>query len=140
MKVSTVEVDAYPRAFHRAKNLQEFIRLRDDAAVVFDPEKDAALAGVVGAFVYLLLSIPITILVAPLERAMMERIVENAAGMPPEFREYVGTYLGSAIQVVVGFGFMLVVGSMFSTIGGVIGALLFKKSLPPVSDMPTQAG
>ncbi|HVH26602.1 MAG TPA: DUF5518 domain-containing protein [Vicinamibacterales bacterium] len=99
------------------------------------------LAGVAGALVYLLLSIPITILVAPLERAMMERIVENAAGMPPEFRQYVGTYLGSAIQVVVGFGFMLVVGSMFSTIGGVIGAMLFKKSLPPpAADLPTQVG
>jgi hypothetical protein len=91
--------------------------------------------------VYLLLSIPIAIVLAPFERAMMERIVENAAGMPPEFREYVGTYLGSAIQVAVGFGFMLVVGSMFATIGGVIGAMLFKKSLPPpATDMPTQVG
>ena len=99
------------------------------------------LAGVAGALVYLLLSIPITIVLAPFERAMMERIVENAAGMPPEFREYVGTYLGSAIQVAVGFGFMLVVGSMFATIGGVIGAMLFKKSLPPpATDMPTQVG
>jgi hypothetical protein len=98
------------------------------------------LAGVVGALVYLLLSIPITILVAPLERAMMERIVQNTAGLPPEFREYVGSYLGSAIQVVVGFGFMLVIGSMFSTIGGVIGALLFKKSLPSAPDNATQAG
>jgi hypothetical protein len=99
------------------------------------------LAGVTGALVYLLLSIPITIVLAPFERAMMERIVENAAGMPPEFREYVGTYLGSAIQVAVGFGFMLVVGSMFATIGGVIGAMLFKKSLPPAgTELPTQVG
>jgi hypothetical protein len=99
------------------------------------------LAGIVGACVYLLLSIPITILVAPLERAMMERIIENAGGMPPEFRQYVGTYAGGAIQVVVGFAFMLVVGSLFSTIGGVIGAMIFKKQPPPATlDMPGQSG
>ena len=28
--------------------------------------------------------------------------------MPPEFRQYVGTYMGGAIQLVVGFFFMLV--------------------------------
>ena len=88
-------------------------------------------AGVVGAVVYLLLSIPITILVAPLERAMVDRIIQNTGGMPPEFREYVGTYAGGAIQVVFTFLFMLFVGSMFSTVGGLAGAAIFKKDLPP---------
>jgi hypothetical protein len=89
------------------------------------------LAGVAGAFVYLLLSIPITILIAPMEREVMQRILDNAgSGMRPEFREYVGTFVGGAIQIVIGFIFMLVVGSMFSTLGGVLGAVLFKKQTP----------
>jgi hypothetical protein len=98
------------------------------------------LAGGVGALVYLLLSIPITMLVAPLERAMMERMIENAGGMPPAFREYVGTYVGGAIQLLVGFGFMLFVGSLFSAAGGAIGAMIFKKQLPPGTiDVPSQS-
>src|SRR5436309_8139061 len=35
------------------------------------------LAGVVGAFVYVILSIPITILVAPIERVLLERVLQN---------------------------------------------------------------
>ena len=55
--------------------------------------------------------------------------------MPPEFREYAGTYMGGAFKLVVGFFFMLVVGSMLSTLGGVLGALIFKKPLPPARSM-----
>ena len=55
-----------------------------------------------GAFIYLVLSIPITLLMAPMERVMMERIIESGS-MPPEFREYAGTYMGGAIQLAVGF-------------------------------------
>jgi uncharacterized membrane protein YeaQ/YmgE (transglycosylase-associated protein family) len=98
------------------------------------------LAGVVGAFVYLVLSIPITLLVAPLERAMMERIIDSGT-LPPEFREYVGSYVGGAVQIILSFGFMLVAGAVFSTIGGVLGAMIFKKQLPPGTiDIPTQSG
>jgi hypothetical protein len=84
------------------------------------------LAGIVGAFVYLVLSIPIAILMAPLRRVMMERIMSNSAGMPPEFRQYAGTYLGGAFGVVLGFIIILVFGAIFSTLGGLLGAAIFK--------------
>jgi hypothetical protein len=79
------------------------------------------MAGVVGAFVYLILSIPISILIAPMERMVMQRIVDNS-NMPPEFRDYMGTYVGGGIRLALGFIFMLFVGSIFSTVGGLIGA------------------
>jgi hypothetical protein len=85
------------------------------------------LAGLVGAFVYLVLSIPITILMAPMERVMMERIVNSSGSMPPEFRQYVGTYMGGAVQLLFGFLFILVFGAIFSTLGGLLGAAVFKK-------------
>ena len=88
------------------------------------------LAGVAGAFVYLVLSIPITLLMAPMERIMMERIIDSGR-MPPEFREYAGTYMGGAIKLAVGFFFMLVFGSMVAALGGVLGSLIFKKPAPP---------
>jgi hypothetical protein len=93
---------------------------------------------VIGAFVYLLVSIPVTILVAPLERAVLQRLAETAGNMPPEFRDYVGGYIGGAIGIAIGFMFMLFAGSIFSTLGGLLGAALFRK--PPQSstiDVPT---
>ena len=45
------------------------------------------LAGVIGAFVYLVLSIPINLLMTPMERVLFERLSETMSNMPPEFRE-----------------------------------------------------
>ena len=87
------------------------------------------LAGIVGAFIYLVLSIPITIVMAPMERVMMERIIRNAGSMPPEFRNYVGTNIGTALRVAFGFFFILVFGCIFSTLGGLLGAVIFKKQM-----------
>jgi hypothetical protein len=96
------------------------------------------LAGVVGACIYLVLSIPITILMAPLERVIMDRIVRDAGNnMPPEFRSYVGTTLGTAFRLVFGFLFVLVFGCIFSTLGGLLGSAMFKKPLhTPAQDVP----
>jgi hypothetical protein len=98
-------------------------------------------AGLTGAVIYLLLSIPITLLMAPVERVMMERVIESGR-LPPEFQAYVGTYTGGAVRLVAGFFFMVVVGAIFSTIGGLIGAAVFKKTVPPgtpaVIDIPAE--
>ena len=95
------------------------------------------LAGIVGAVIYLVLSIPITILMAPMERVMMERIINSSRSMPPEFRQYVGTYMGGALQVAFGFVFILVFGAIFSTLGGLLGAAIFKKPMHgPAHDGP----
>jgi hypothetical protein len=84
-------------------------------------------AGVAGAFIYLALSIPITLLMAPMERVIMERIIRNAGNVPPEFREYVGTNLGTGLRLAFGFMFVLVCGCIFSTLGGLLGAAVFKR-------------
>jgi hypothetical protein len=99
------------------------------------------LAGIVGAVIYLVLSIPITILMAPMQRVMMERIFRNAGSLPPEFRDYVGTSIGTALGLAIGFFFILVFGCIFSTLGGLLGAAIFKKQLPPGTvDGPVQSG
>jgi len=85
------------------------------------------LAGIVGAFIYLVLSIPIAILMAPMMRAMMDRIMSDSAGMPPEFRQYAGPYMRGAFGVVFGFIIVLVFGAIFSTLGGLLGAAIFRK-------------
>jgi hypothetical protein len=66
-----------------------------------------------------------------MERVLVQRIIENAGSMPPEFREYVGTYIGGGVRLTLGFIFMLIVGSIFSTLGGLVGVVIFGKKLPP---------
>ena len=98
------------------------------------------LAGIVGAFVYVLLSIPITLIVAPMERLVLQRLMENAGDVPPEFREYARAYIGGRIRFVFGFILMLFVGSIFSTLGGLLGAAIFRKRQPPgIATVPPPA-
>ena len=91
------------------------------------------LAGVAGAFVYLVIKVPVDLVFGPIEREMMRRIVENMAGADG-FRDYAdrADLVAGPIRLAIGFFFMLVVGAIFSTVGGLIGAMVFRKS-PPVS-------
>jgi hypothetical protein len=91
------------------------------------------LAGIVGALVYLVVSIPIALLVAPMEREVLQRLLESSGRMPPEFRDFVGSRAAHGVRLVIGFVFMLLVGTIFSTLGGLIGAVLFRKPLPPAA-------
>ncbi len=97
------------------------------------------IAGVIGAFVNLILSIPITILMAPMQRAFMERVIDGG-NLPPEFREMMTSGMGTAFGLVLGFFFALMAGVVFSTLGGVLGALIFRRPAPPappVIDVPS---
>src|SRR5262249_58557137 len=90
------------------------------------------LAGIAGSFVYLIVSIPMTLL-APMEREVLHRVLEDSR-MPPEVRAWLGTSPGSGsliIIICVMFVFMLIVGAIFSTLGGLLGAVIFRKPLPP---------
>jgi hypothetical protein len=101
------------------------------------------LAGLIGAAVHLVLSIPITLLMAPMEHAMMQRIVDFAGSMQPEMRDTLEKLavqrgqLGPAAFVIgriAGFIFMLFLGAIFSTIGGLLGAIFFRKpDAPPAN-------
>ena len=87
------------------------------------------LAGMSGAIIYVVLAIPISILMAPFERAMVQRVFENTRNMPPEFDELMGR-VGRGLLLVMGFIFMLCAGAVFSTLGGILGVALFKKRPP----------
>lgn len=71
--------------------------------------------------------------------ALIDRIMENAGNIPPEMREAIerakaGGFAAGAAGVgmaIIGLLVSLVVYSIFATLGGLVGALLFKKE-PPV--------
>jgi hypothetical protein len=90
-----------------------------------------------GAVVHAAISIPLSLLLGPAERAMAERLIEVA---PPEMREIFERYAGRErefsagffiVAQIVGLMFWACVGAIFASIGGVLGAAIFKKRLPP---------
>jgi hypothetical protein len=93
------------------------------------------LAGVAGAVLTVILSIPISWLMSPVERELLERIArQTGQDLPPAFEGPMG------VLVYLAFGcLMLFVGAVFSTLGGLLGAALFRKpSTPGVIDIPPQ--
>ena len=105
------------------------------------------LAGLTGAFVRFVVAIPIDILVAPMEQAMLQRLMDTGT-FPPEARDILERYgrsgaTGGAYFILsrlVGLMFWIVVGGVFSTVGGLLGALIFKTETPPgVIDIPPTA-
>jgi hypothetical protein len=92
------------------------------------------LAGVVGTFVWLIVSVPINAALAPFQSEMMQRAMRNASDMAPEARAFLesmsaGPVIG--LGLIFGFFVMLCVGTLFGMIGGIFGALMFRKNAPP---------
>jgi len=102
------------------------------------------LAGLAGALIHFVVSIPIDLVLAPFQRGFLENLRES---MPPEAAAMLSRYLeeresaGAAflmVQRVIGLIFTLFIGAIFSTLGGLLGAAVFRKppSPPGVIDIP----
>jgi hypothetical protein len=106
------------------------------------------MAGLIGAFVRFAVAIPIDFLMAPIEHAMLQRILDTGT-LPPEARELLERYSGrggelsGAFMVIgrlVGLMFWLFLGSIFSTLGGLVGSLIFRTHpAPGTVDIPPSA-
>ncbi len=97
------------------------------------------LAGVVGAFVWLVLIIPISTALAPFQGQMIQRALRNATEMAPEARAFLeGLSSGPVVGIGLVFSFvaMLCVCSVFGMLGGLFGTLIFRKSAPPPPPPP----
>jgi hypothetical protein len=102
------------------------------------------LAGVFGAMIHTAVSIPVDIVVGPMQREMMRRILDMTSNMPSDVsdmferlsdRRSSGAFF--LVGHVVGFVFWMCIGGVFSTLGGLLGSALFKKQTPPgVIDVP----
>jgi hypothetical protein len=101
------------------------------------------LAGVFGAIVGTVLSIPIDMAFGDWQRQLMERVIENMGGVPPDAEEMFERYRtgGAAwgFMKVMTLMFGVVIGAVFGLLGGVLGASMFRKDQPPApppSTMP----
>ena len=115
--------------------------LQQNQAAPIEPGDGALvglLAGLTGAFVQFLIAIPIDVMLAPFEQAMMQRVLDMGS-LPPEIRDVLerygrnGTTSGVYFVVsrVVGLVFWLFVGAIFSTLGGLLGAMMFRRQVHP---------
>jgi hypothetical protein len=95
------------------------------------------LAGLIGALVHLVVSVPLTLILGPMEMRLTQRILEMSGNIPPDMREAiermrdVGRSGAWVLIAIVSTMFWMCIGAVFSTIGGLIGAAIFKKSGPP---------
>ncbi len=96
-------------------------------------------SGVIGAVVWQLLTVPVTILMGPVMNRMIERMME-ASDLPENARQVFQTLRENsgfnAARFVLGGIFTLCVSMVFSTIGGLIGAAMVRKKTPPQPDEP----
>jgi hypothetical protein len=98
------------------------------------------LAGIIGACVHLIVFVPLDFVMAPLQGRLVQRMLANARDLPPG----VGALLESASRgrvspgALLAFQFvpMLVLGALFSPVGGMLGALYARRDLPPASAAP----
>ena len=104
------------------------------------------LAGLVGALVQVVITIPIDLLVAPMQQAIVDRVLDMGT-LPPEVRDLLERYgrrsMSGAYFIlsrIFALMFWVFVGGLFSTLGGLLGAAIFKKQTPPgVIDIPPTA-
>jgi hypothetical protein len=88
------------------------------------------LAGIAGSIVYFVLSIPVTFIVGPMQAEVLQRLIQRGA-IPDELRATALRYRPGAFGVLIGSVFMLMVSVVFSTLGGLVGALVFRRQAPP---------
>ncbi len=99
------------------------------------------MAGAIGAVVHSVISLPLQLLMGPMQARWMQRLAEqsgNNQDLEPLLR-MAGGGGGIVIATILGFFVMLALGLVFGTLGGLLGATLFKKTVPPVPPAPPPA-
>ena len=96
------------------------------------------LSGLVGTFVWVALAILGMLLFSttPFDMADFQRAMSEGRDVPPEAREALEN-LSPAVILVVGGVIWAVVSMLFATVGGLLGALIFRKKGGPTSGLPT---
>ncbi|MFO7695443.1 MAG: DUF5518 domain-containing protein [Vicinamibacterales bacterium] len=92
------------------------------------------LAGLFGAVVNLVVSVPMNILTGPFQQQLIQRITESQPDLPENVRQMVDSVGVGAVSVVgtiMAFFMMLILGAIFSSLGGLLGAFFFKKNAAP---------
>jgi hypothetical protein len=94
------------------------------------------LAGLMSALVNLVVSVPMNLLMGPVQQQVLRRVIESQPDMPDNVRQIfdnMGSGAVGAFSIAIGFLTSLVLGAIFASLGGLLGAFFFKKK-----DVPAQ--
>ena len=89
------------------------------------------LAGIIGAVVHTVVSLPIHALAGGVTQRILQQIVSSAPDIPDNVRQMIDSMGASAgltvAAMALGFIFWLFCGAIFAARGGLLGAVFFKK-------------
>ena len=108
----------------RQQNYQGQINAAEGALV-------GLLAGLVGGIIGSVLSIPIQMMLGPLQQEWMSRILANNQDFPPEARDMMERMMAGGALRAVSMLINIVFSVAFGMIGGLLGVAIFKKNAPP---------
>jgi hypothetical protein len=98
------------------------------------------LAGLLGAIFCTIIAIPIEAMMGPLQAQLVNRMLSSRPDIPPAVREmFEQLQTGGAsfvISAVIRFSTMLILGAIFSTIGGMLGTVFTHRPSPPAPVPP----
>lgn len=97
------------------------------------------LAGAFGGILGALLSVPIEMMMGPIQQRMMERLILSNPDVPQETRDMLESLAArgqSAAIFLLRMMFGLIVGAIFGMLGGLLGVAMFKKNEPPPPPPP----
>jgi hypothetical protein len=86
------------------------------------------LAGIIGAFVWLIVSMGLDVVLAPIRERIVSELIRVARDMPPDAR---AAFESIGAGYAFNFFLLLCAGGIFSTLGGVLGAAFFRNDVPP---------
>jgi hypothetical protein len=92
------------------------------------------LAGVFGGVIGTIISVPLEMAMGPYTQRILQRLIESNPDFPAEARqaiENMGSRGVSAIRIIAGLCFGVIIGGLFAMLGGLLGVAIFKKNLPP---------
>ncbi len=90
------------------------------------------LAGLIGGILGTLLTIPIEMMMGPIQKQLMERILSHNQEIPEETRRILEHMNVGAAAIAFKLVFSVFIGAVFGMLGGLLGVALFKKKdLPP---------
>ena len=98
------------------------------------------LAGVFGGIIGTFVSVPIEMLMGPLQQRLLEHWVLSNPDLPPETRSIFENMAArglAPVMIAIRLVFAVIVGAVFAMLGGLLGVALFKKNvLPPPPPPP----
>jgi hypothetical protein len=89
------------------------------------------LAGLIGGVLGVLLSIPIQMMLGPMQQEWLTSIMSGNEDMPPEVRDMMERMMAGNAFALLGAVINVITSVIFGMLGGLLGVAIFKKNAPP---------